>query len=363
MLSINIALDTKMMDNFLVLGKTLHLFILGKEIKVNIINLGDITVEIKNDRIYKNYDLVVTSNLSYIDGRVKEYIYPHEKISLDRFTKPAQTFMIKDFHDKQKTKPKKFYSPVVRYSSFYEHHSQFAMEMDFEKPTDIIMKPLLGARGVGQIFFSKERTFSLVTFMKNFNGCLSSKMVYDLIQHYKQEYGDDAIKFELYNKPRDGENDGVVEVDTNDEGLNLLLNGFFFQEYVPVETEFRLLTDYNGSIAYVQKRNRIQKHFMQATGSDNGNEYVSSQPNDYRHFKSCLGTDISFLEGLCREVIGPLKSLDVFITEDKKWGLFEYSNQFGIEGVPKKFAYNLHKEFIRHIIHESGVYDDIVLNH
>lgn len=365
---VNIAVDTAFMSNFLVLGRSFITSILGEDVKVNLISPQGLTADINNGEVNKSFDLLVITNFTSIHERTRELILPHEKIEINRLSKPAQYALMKNFYEKQRHKPKNFYLPSIRYSTYHEHHNQYGIESDFDEPKDVIIKPLHGARGIGQIFFSKERTFSLVSFMKEFKAQRNPRQVYSLIQDYKIRHGADNIRFELGDKKHNAciTSDASVDNDVledyqhnqneieNDEGLKLLLEAFYIQEYVPVHVEFRLLTDHDGDIAYVQQRDLVTRHFPQATGS-NGDEFNNQHAMDKFWLKGCLGKEYSFLEKLAKKVVGPLNSLDVFVTVDGQWGVFEYCNQFGIEGVPKPFAYKLHEEFIKNFIIKSGI--------
>lgn len=210
----------------------------------------------------------------------------------------------------------------------------------------VIIKPLNGARGIGH--------FTVDTSKVNINTALRAI----------SEAGDNT-KVSILKALE--EFAGAVEPhwgseNFEGEGVNMLkTDGVLMQSLIPgVVAEYRVITDHTGTPVYFQKR-KIKdpdSRLPQATGggslinvdieSCKVNPFVNKRINN-----SVISGEISeagkLFDFLCKNVIGPLNSIDLFFT-DNGWGIFEYCNQFGITGIPNSVARELHLNFIQSLV-------------
>lgn len=111
---------------------------------------------------------------------------------------------------------------------------------------------------------------------------------------------------------------------------------FTFQRYVDnINTEIRILTDYKGDIGFACLRERSGDEYKQATGVTHLID--KQQVVDEGFLKKWIHEDYDIFKTLLKEVVGPMSSVDLFITNDGKWGICEYCNQYGIVGVPREY--------------------------
>lgn len=126
---------------------------------------------------------------------------------------------------------------------------------------------------------------------------------------------------------------------------------FAIQEYVPdVVNEYRIITTHDADVGLICHRTRdrtqivdcdVKSSYMQATGITHDKTQMSvvdatlpdapvpSFYDEVRAVTKALG---------CR-----LGSLDIYITSEGKWGIFEYSNEYGTMGIPAEVS----RRFIR----------------
>lgn len=200
----------------------------------------------------------------------------------------------------------------------------------------VVIKPFSGARGVGQYTVDLSR-ISLQVVSKVLKGIVAPN-------NTKQD-----ILAAL--KPFDG---AVVphwgKENHEGEGIDLLQsNGMMAQSIVEdVVSEYRVITNSYGEPEYWQKRtiNNQQSNLPQASG---GGSLINK--DNIRAHVFVNETDAILFKNICKNVIGPMNSVDLFVTKEG-WGIFEYSNQFGITGVPNTTARKLHVDFIRKLVNE-----------
>lgn len=201
----------------------------------------------------------------------------------------------------------------------------------------VVIKPKDGARGIGQYLVDTDK----VPFAK----------VMDAIDRFfKERYTEDQL-IEALEKYKEGIVYSCSGENYDGEGLFCLRGqGYVIQSYVEgIDSEYRIITGGNSEIAYCQKR-KIRKGndgFAQATGSDTD----SVKGDDVVDIKTVLKpAALSGLKRLLKDVVGPLSSVDLFVTSPSNWGIFEFCNQFGMVGVPHQTARKIHVDYLSSII-------------
>lgn len=197
-----------------------------------------------------------------------------------------------------------------------------------------VLKPLSGARGIGQFLVNnneskvKLEASVLISKLANCKDDLSSIL-------------DNPNWNVIYNTH--GEN-------SENEGLNALRDqGVFLQEYIDnIEDEYRVLTDGEGELTYIQKRFRREDKFRQAIGSD-----PSDNSNVCPNVRERISHALGFIAAAAKELdIDPgLMSFDFFTVQGTgDVGILEMSTQYGFEGVPRDLVLNITRDYFTKVI-------------
>jgi hypothetical protein len=185
----------------------------------------------------------------------------------------------------------------------------------------IVIKPIDGARGIGQLIVNLDEILPanvahLLTLAKDGKDAFL-EYVNTCAPHVEYHIGH-----------------GEVE-----EGIGALAEGYVVQEMVRnVENEYRIILTPESEPAFICARKRdslpldanANSHdYRQATGVARfRHEMAILSTIDYPHLNEVLV--------LLKELQLPLNSVDLFITTDGKWGIFEYCPQWGTQGLPLK---------------------------
>ena len=124
---------------------------------------------------------------------------------------------------------------------------------------------------------------------------------------------------------------------TSSEVINKVCSdGVDFVQYIPnVRSEYRLITDHEGSFSIAVKRERTMREndMYMATGSQN-------DPNNVIYFDDLKEgiidkNDLACLKQLhTYKNLPPMCSFDLFITTYGNFGFFEFCPEFGAAGIP-----------------------------
>lgn len=204
------------------------------------------------------------------------------------------------------------------------------------RPGRMVVKPNDGARGIGQ-FVVDTHLVNIDAFLKSLNALLATEYTAESLAEFLAKY-ENAVTYHTgsENKPL--------------EGLATLKEqGVIVQSVVEdISSEYRIITNKDCEPTYVQKR-RIrdpESVFPQATGG--GSLIDKDSIVDIDEMPGCVNRDM--LNYLCRHAIGPMSSIDLFVTNDGHWGIFEFCNQFGISGIPQMIIHSMHVQFMEMII-------------
>lgn len=208
----------------------------------------------------------------------------------------------------------------------------------------LIVKPVTGARGLGVFIIDASmvnpalvlRWISSIT--SAVDGASEKYPDQDPYEHLKKELDEflakphikDAVTYHCGDE--DEPNEGLIAYYGQD---------YIVQNYVPnIESEYRLIA-HTGRIQYIQKRTRTGESFKIASGAGGISKQIiqledmSDQYPWFDEVKKLVST-------LGRDLI----SLDLFVTDDNQWGIFEYSNQFGVTGIPVAINKEIHRSYI-----------------
>ncbi|MCY1297089.1 hypothetical protein D9M70_465150 [compost metagenome] len=295
----------------------------------------DPQVSIINGEAYFNFDFMITDGTILINGQAAERIVPEHMVFMNRrYSKTEQAMRINSYAKRMAGLGHFNAEEFIGVRTWL--NSQPLGMSNLVQPTGkVVIKPKDGARGIGQFLIDTD------------------KIPFAVVITALDKFVIDGVKEDLFKELKRYDPNLAYSTKgekSDDEGLTgLRLQGFVVQSLIEnIEAEYRLITDEHGRVAYCQKRTITSvEGFPQASGSDTnsilGEDIVPIDnvlsPGQFR--------DIS---AVARDVIGPLSSIDLFVTKDKKWGIFEYCNQFGIKGVPGKTVMAMHENFIADVI-------------
>jgi len=131
---------------------------------------------------------------------------------------------------------------------------------------------------------------------------------------------------------------------------------FTFQRYVAdIHQEIRILTDAHGDIGFACLRDRSGDDYKQATGVTH---LVDNQRIvDEAFLEKTLEADYDIFKELLKDVVGPMSSVDLFITNDNKWGICEFCNQYGIVGVPREYYIQSVRDYVDQCLLEWSTWE------
>lgn len=293
--------------------------------------------DIVDGRLETNFDYLITDGTvsnAYSDNIVD--MLPKEKVAvLRRYSKITQSIRLTKYVSK--------YTPLAMDSlniiipKVYFSEETLTLNHIVPNGIKVVIKPIHGARGIGQFVID------------------TSKVPFKTIHELIFKFTENKLEIdELFQKLEPWKDCYIYSKGTEHheyEGLYLLKNGYMVQEYIDkVNSEYRVITDYKGDIAYCQKRSIVEKSpgYPQAIGS----EIITSERDDIVDFSEEFSNSL-VMSNFIKEVVGPMNSVDLFVTEDGKWGIFEHCNQFGMSGVPNEIAFKLHKDFISNMMKQK----------
>lgn len=294
-------------------------------------------INIRGNDVSYNFDIMISNGGSDQGFNFGNVLPPHRYVKLARYDKFSQAIRLLNACEDYKQQNKAF---DYLHSKFIPVPTWFVGlqgSRSFPNITGkVVIKPQDGARGVGQ--FVVDTTYvNLNQFNKKLDKYLTTT------------HTDEAFKVFL-----DGFAGNVAyysrDEDTPGEGLQCLKEqGGIVQSFIPnVSAEYRIITGADSKPLYFQRRKMrdVESDYPQATG---GGDVIDVKANRDNPFDQ--DTDAKKLfEYLCQTVIGPLNSIDLFITGDGHWGIFEYCNQFGVSGIPAAIAEEIHAEFMHDVV-------------
>jgi hypothetical protein len=272
-----------------------------------------------------NFDVLITGDEKW------KGIVPQDRLFLTkRLSKTRQAIAINQFLREAKT-VKALIVPTYGSNFGDTYHPSY---LGTELTGKIVVKPEDGARGLCHFVVDFDKV-SVGPFLRDLYGKTS---IADMAEKY-------APHAHLsHGQAWDDEESQKVKEEGN----------FTFQRYVDnIKTEVRILTNHVSDIGFACVRSRIGDVYKQATSATPLLENIEQiYKNDLLEM---FGDEqeLQVFEKLLEEVIGPMQSVDLFFTEDGRWGICEYCNQYGIAGVPRDYAVSSISDYVIHCIDES----------
>ena len=254
----------------------------------------------------KNADWSVGVKRKRQNGRIE--------VTAVSFTKQRQMFAIVEAANLLLPEAIKDFIPIESYS---------ALQAASVPLGTWVMKPNNGARGIGHIVFDTAK--------------VSTTKVNEAIQ--KASSGKELVKELTEDQTKRDALFYEGQPHQHDEGFSQLKASRAFFKYIPnIAKEYRVITGHDSKPIYVIERKRVNS----IEDSDSYQEivYLQAQSDEvYKSKRTLQGAGISAsIESqvviLLSTMKIPLHSVDLFVTEDGKWGIFEYAYEFGTKAVP-----------------------------
>lgn len=284
----------------------------------------DPIVTIQNNKVIKNFDILIDFQINPDLQLLLDAAY----ISLLRYKKSIQSVILNkiilnnNFIDKCII-PKSYGNG----QSFSISHANC-----ISNNSKVVIKRENGARGCSQVLLDSYLLYdfmgmsasSLNVLKKRFPTAIFTGIIQDHIDYKESEIKDNNGAYSYF----DGDS-------------------VFVQEYIEnISNEYRVLV--SGDYLYCRERVINSNPFPQANSSfedglNNSNVYINAE-------NVLDSTIIKVIKDLDLK----LGSVDIF-KKDDKFGIFEFSTEFGLSAVEPSFINELFIGFIKHIIDISGI--------
>lgn len=293
-------------------------------------------INIRGTEVSYNFDIMITNGVANEGFGFHNVLPDHRCVKLPRYDKFTQAIRLLDAFDYFTQN----YDVSSRLSKFIPVPTWFVGlngNRSFPNVTGkVVIKPQDGARGIGH-FVIDTKYINLHQFNKKLDKYLEGEYTTEAFQKF---LGGFEGHVSYYSRDEDMVNEGL---------LCLKTQGGIVQSLIPnVSAEYRVITGADGKPVYYQRRKvrDVDSDYPQATG---GGDVIDVKANRDDPFTTAPEADKLFVY-LCQNVIGPMNSIDLFITTDGHWGIFEYSNQFGVSGIPTEVAERIHAEYMRTVV-------------
>ena len=275
---------------------------------------------IRKDRTFFNFDFAIDCGQTKIDGYLMSSVVPKDRlVIIPRFNKVEQHLRLREavdnalLHDIDLSN---FVAIDIYHNSQTNGNTHL---LDIDVP--VVVKPLDGARGIGQ-FLVRKPSGVLIKIVDAVNAVRHKRLAASEVIASLSAYSD---RFVYSTKGERVPFEGIAAIAED---------GICIQGFVPdIIGEYRLITDADCKIVYCQRRDIVtvvtneDRGFPQAVGG--GGDIHDEIPLE----KVVREEEVEAIEYLAKAVVGPCSSIDLFVTADKRWGFFEYCNQFGVIGV------------------------------
>lgn len=282
----------------------------------------------------KNFDFLVTAKDKSAYGGL------HTAFHITRETKPEQ---MRSLYHKAVASGYKHLKLVKTWNSVAE----LRQDSSSYKVNNFIIKPIDGARGIGQVLFKDCANQNKATLFKRFNEFCRKLATVDGI-NFSHAHASDEISKAL--KKTFGDDVVWSGYEAKDsffiEGLfKDPESGFFAQEFLEnIALETRVITGKKNELHFFERQAREDRPFKQATGSG-GSDYHQDPSHALRY---CSEEVVDEFKKLFRS-FGQCMSVDLFVTTDGKFGIFEYCNQYGTDVDDPEIHRKIHIDFLKEV--------------
>jgi hypothetical protein len=261
---------------------------------------------------------------------------PLQKLGVDNHTVPS--VRQSTFHAHGKSTQNRLLNAYAKSMGLKNYHNVINISRDYgeiDPSKSYILKPQFGARGIGQLRF-KGHEITMDGLKRAINKISNAGNSDDGVKEagYRTKIAEEVFS-EYLNRPVTFNSE--MEQDP-DEGINILLSGWCVTEQIPnIKNEYRIIINGTSTdICYGIKRGIYIKDgcHAQATGST---EPMNEAFQGVEKFPENSKKIAQEIKDFIKYIYAPLHSLDIFITEDGKWGVLEISPNFGGVAVPDRW--------------------------
>ena len=310
---------------------------------VEVLVHADPRIDIDGVEVVTNFDLLINSGLGPVKG--SGFLDQSALVTLPRHSKSRQMVELHKITVRQESFH--YIQPLTRYCN---QHTWTGTSVGgtVDLGRYVVIKPEDGARGIGQYVVDTKRTKIATVLTAIKDGLLPNA---DAIA---EMYGDTV--FLATDKEKD-ENEGAEVI---------VSQGYIAQSVIPdIVAECRVLISPAGPNVYLDRTIRNKSKggvtYSQATGADadSGKAVTRLEHTQFNKHIPEIGRDTyiaeinNFLYEMSLDVC-PFGSVDLFITREGKWGIFEYCNQFGTIGYQPRQMSDYHSDAIFHWLDQNG---------
>lgn len=293
-------------------------------------------VNIRGTEVSYNFDIILTNGGVQGGFSFHNVLPDHRCVKLPRYDKFTQAIRLLNAYD-YFTEQYEVSSRLSKFIPVPTWYVGVVGNRSFPNLTGkVVVKPQDGARGVGH-FVVDTKFVNLFQFSKKLDKYLEEEYAELTFKNFLKGF---AGHVSYYSRDENMVGEGL---------LCLKTQGAIVQSLIPnVSAEYRIITGADGKPVYHQRRQvrDPDSDYPQATG---GGDVIDVQANREDPFSSDTEAHKLFVY-LCQNVIGPMNSIDLFITTDGHWGIFEYCNQFGVSGIPADVAERIHSDYMRTVV-------------
>lgn len=267
-----------------------------------------------------------------IGNNVTQTPFDGYQLVISRNSKPKQALFLSQFEAFLKQSKKeslvRFRQPMTWLDcDDYRDHGEGKL---------IILRPQLGARSIGLIVFDPSVTtiYSMLEILDKYR----HQPTPDAERYSKEKI--DSFNLEIRDKFKSLPGYPAWRSDDDryiGEGVNQLLNGGFAQEYVPnVNKEYRVIVGGSNKPVYCIERKRTVYDELKDVKLAYGRGKDVGVHGSFKSLEEAglPKTVISEFNYLLKFADFSLFAFDIYTTDDGKWGIFEFSPEFGMASVP-----------------------------
>ncbi len=338
-----VAIDVALMDQFLHLPPVFYSEALDADVLIH----HAPQAHVSGLRLIKNFDLLITPDQTPLESTPRyqywgDLVEKPEYVLQTRPSKLAQGIAINAAAAKHEllSHEKGFRAVGQYYSTDSKAKRGYSFGSDL--PEKVVIKARDGARGVGQLLVDTTKV----------------NVAHLLIDLGERTYPSSEALQTAYP----GLELGSGNEHSDGESMGLLAGALVMQEYIPdVLSEYRLLVNPNGKIYALNRQLRKTTAFTQATGVSvqyQENRLTPLEEVDFWNDEADHGANIvkgpeasvvhAGIRTLLKELNFDYGSIDLFITNKRQWGFFEYCNQFGTVAYRPNEMMQFHQEAIEH---------------
>ena len=290
-----------------------------------------------------NYDILVYNYMADNEAAPHESSYPVPVVKLPRYSKSTQQRILHSFYLNNSVLASKLGFRVIPTWKFKDA-PYIPVGLTSYK---LVRKPEYGARGIGQLVLVPRLGTTMQAMI-----VAAMKMKNDEL---KAEGNIDIGIGKIINLKGEENWDGEGDQYTNPEYC-------FYQEWLEMDREWRLLLDINGKISYSHER-----AYRSRSESDDGYRQAYEAHGEVER-NPHLNEMANFFGGQVQPILDRLNkngdfcmaSVDIYMDHAGNWGILEWQPQTGIGSLPEDVVMKYHVEFIEALVQKVNRHKGLI---